>query len=636
MNGDFTGSVTSMAELIWSDTSFALLHRPESAPADRVELLIGTVSEVATTADLPALSGAGDIPDGAHELLAILPFRTIGERGFAHHDDGEPVLCLSIDRQGTLPITRLHQAVADWPIEVGSGEFDLDDIEYADLVRRVLAEEIGHGAGANFVLRRTWRCEISNWSVRTALAFYARLLASETGAYWTFLVRAGDRMFIGASPERQVSVENGTAAMTPISGTFRYPPQGPTIAGLLGFLADGKETNELYMVLDEELKMMCRICDEPYVHGPRLKEMAHLAHTEYRIAGRCDRDYRDVLRETLLAPTVTGSPLENACRVIERYEPTGRGYYAGVLALIGRDELGQQRIDSAIMIRTADVDGAGNVRIGVGATLVRDSDPLAEARETRVKAAGLLNALHGRGRGASAPGLSADPMVCRALSDRNRPLSPLWLTPAPFAPSHVGRRALIVDAEDTFTAMGARLMRALGFDVTVHEFDRPFLPNAYDLIVMGPGPGDPRDRADRKISRLYELTETLLAGHIPFLSVCLSHQVLSGILGLELVRRAVPNQGVLRAIDWFGTPEPVYFYNTFEARHDGETFWSPRCPDPIAVCRDARTGAVYGLRGTGFASVQFHPASVMTTNGSSIVDRMVSGLLARSVAAAPI
>ncbi|HCF1085339.1 TPA: chorismate-binding protein, partial [Pseudomonas aeruginosa] len=94
----------------------------------------------------------------------------------------------------------------------------------------------------------------------------------------------------------------------------------------------------LYMVVDEELKMMARICEDGgRVLGPYLKEMAHLAHTEYFIEGQTSRDVREVLRETLFAPTVTGSPLESACRVIRRYEPQGRGYYSGVAALASRN-----------------------------------------------------------------------------------------------------------------------------------------------------------------------------------------------------------------------------------------------------------------------------------------------------------
>ena len=120
------------------------------------------------------------------------------------------------------------------------------------------------------------------------------------------------------------------------------------------------------MVVDEELKMMARICEDGgRVLGPYLKEMAHLAHTEYFIEGQTSRDVREVLRETLFAPTVTGSPLESACRVIRRYEPQGRGYYSGVAALIGGDGQGGRTLDSAILIRTAEIEGDGRLRIGV-------------------------------------------------------------------------------------------------------------------------------------------------------------------------------------------------------------------------------------------------------------------------------
>ncbi|MFL4341875.1 chorismate-binding protein, partial [Pseudomonas aeruginosa] len=98
-------------------------------------------------------------------------------------------------------------------------------------------------------------------------------------------------------------------------------------------------------------------------------------------------------RETLFAPTVTGSPLESACRVIRRYEPQGRGYYSGVAALIGGDGQGGRTLDSAILIRTAEIEGDGRLRIGVGSTIVRHSDPLGEAAESRAKASGLLAAL---------------------------------------------------------------------------------------------------------------------------------------------------------------------------------------------------------------------------------------------------
>lgn len=207
-------------------------------------------------------------------------------------------------------------------VRVEGGAFDVDDDTYAGIVERVIEDEIGRGEGANFVIRRTFRGEIPGFAAADALALFRRLLDGERGAYWTFVVRTPERTLVGASPEVHVRMAGGTVVMNPISGTYRYPAQGPDAEGLLAFLRDAKEVEELTMVVDEELKMMCTVGDlGGVVVGPRLKEMAHLAHTEYELRGRSTMDVRDVLRETMFAATVTGSPVQNACRVIERHEP---------------------------------------------------------------------------------------------------------------------------------------------------------------------------------------------------------------------------------------------------------------------------------------------------------------------------
>lgn len=72
----------------------------------------------------------------------------------------------------------------------------------------------------------------------------------------------GNQVFIGATPERHISVQDSLAVMNPISGTYRYDANGPSLDAVMEFLADTKESDELYMVVDEELKMMARICPE--------------------------------------------------------------------------------------------------------------------------------------------------------------------------------------------------------------------------------------------------------------------------------------------------------------------------------------------------------------------------------------
>src|SRR5438045_110313 len=93
-----------------------------------------------------------------------------------------------------------------------------------------------------------------------------------------------------------------------------------TRADLVEFLTDPKEINELFQVVDEELKMMSRICGKGgVVRGPYLREMSSLVHTEYVLDGSATMDPIEAFRESMYAATMIGSPLEKAARVIHRH-----------------------------------------------------------------------------------------------------------------------------------------------------------------------------------------------------------------------------------------------------------------------------------------------------------------------------
>ncbi|MFF3790070.1 anthranilate synthase family protein [Streptomyces sp. NPDC001981] len=605
---------------------FALLRRrTPGRDHDTVEVLIGRVREVDRLADLPV---------GPQPSLALVPFRQIAERGFDVRDDGTPLSVLVADETYELPLATVLDVLPTHDVRVEGGAFDVPDEEYAGIVRRVIEDEIGQGEGANFVIRRTFQGGIPGFGRADALALFRRLLAGERGAYWTFVVHTGDRTLVGASPEVHVRMSGGTVVMNPISGTYRYPAAGPTAESLLAFLGDRKETEELSMVVDEELKMMCTVGDMGgVVIGPRLKEMAHLAHTEYELRGRSSLDVREVLKETMFAATVTGSPVQNACRVIERYEPGGRGYYAGALALLGQEPGGAQTLDSPILIRTADIAADGRLRVPVGATLVRHSDPASEVAETHAKAAGVLAALGVRpGRPRSErtrPRLAGDPRVRAALDARRDGLAPFWLRMQERTQELSGH-ALVIDGEDTFTAMLAHLLRASGLEVSVRRYDEPGLREAVRAhlgpVVLGPGPGNPADTGDPKMRLLREFAAELVRDHRHgLLGVCLGHELIAAELGLEIVRKTVPYQGAQTRIELFGRPETVGFYNSFTARCDDDTV-AELAAHSIEVSRDAATGELHALRGDGFASVQFHPESVLTLRGASIVAELLAGL----------
>ncbi|GGO58391.1 anthranilate synthase family protein [Streptomyces lasiicapitis] len=611
-----------LRDLLTDDRPFALLRRrTPGRDHDTVEVLIGPVATYDRLADLP-------------EGLALVPFRQIRERGFEVTDDGTPLSVLTPEESYELPLAEALSALPGHDVRVADGGFDVSDEEYARTVGRVLREEIGSGEGANFVIRRTYEGRIPGFGRADALALFRRLLVGERGAYWTFVVHTGDRTLVGASPEVHVRMSGGTVVMNPISGTYRYPPEGPTADGLLSFLADGKETEELSMVVDEELKMMCTVGDRGgVVVGPRLKEMAHLAHTEYELRGRSTLDVREVLKETMFAATVTGSPVQNACRVIRRHESGGRGYYAGALALIGRDAAGVQTLDSPILIRTADIDAHGGLRVPVGATLVRGSDPAGEVAETHAKAAGVLAALGarpGRPRHESArPALADDPRVRAALDGRRAGLAPFWLRMQEQADELSGH-ALVIDGEDTFTAMLAHVLRSSGLTVSVRRYDEVGLADAAlgheGPIVLGPGPGDPSDTGDAKMRFLRALAAELIRGHRhPVLGVCLGHELIAAELGLEIVRKEVPYQGAQTDVDLFGRTETVGFYNSFVARCDDEAE-RELAAHGIEVSRDRVTGEVHALRGPGFSGVQFHPESVLSLRGAGIVRELLGQL----------
>lgn len=602
-----------------------------------VTLLGGTPSTLASLLDVPLEEGPPEEGRRFDRLVAI-PFRQVTERGFEAHDDGTPLVVVDIASEIEMPLADTLAALPDVPVEfTDRGGFDSSDHEYAKVVDAIIKDEIGQGEGANLVISRHYRAQLAEWGADQALTVFRRLLARERGAYWTYAFFTGERYLVGASPERHVSVRGGDVRMNPISGTFRLKGHDEPVArkqALLNFLRDEKEIYELFMVVDEELKMMCHICQEGgLVLGPFLKPMSHLVHTEYILAGRSHNDVRQILRDTMYAATVTGSPVENACRLIKEYESQGRGYYAAALALIGRDPEGQPTADSPIVIRTADVSVDGELRVTAGATLVRDSDPAYEVAETHAKAGGILSAF-GLAPASTAPResileLAIDEDVLIALHSRNQRLSKFWLTEqggAPPDPVLRGKRVLVLDGEDDFVNMLCHVLGVLGMTSTVvrHERTDEVLAagfDDYDLVIVGPGPGDPRDASDPKMAALRAAVARLLADGKPFLAVCLGHQALCHHLGIPLAFKDIVFQGTQSPVELNGRTERVGFYNTFVGRAGGNL------PEGVTVDADPDTGDVHHVRGPHYRGIQFHAESILTEHGYDLIHDLVVELL---------
>ncbi len=599
-----TSDVRAAIDALQGHEAWAIIRRSTRAgDRDTVGLVGGRRTVVESILDVPLRDGVPEDGHIADRLLAI-PFRQVAERGFEAHDDGAPLVVVDVETELEFSVAEVIEAIDDTGVEFADrGGFETDDEEYAKLVEAIISDEIGQGEGANLVIGRHYRASVADWGVDKALTVFQRLLERERGAYWTYVFFTGDRYLIGASPERHVTIHGGDVRMNPISGTFRIPRETDDIkTKLLDFLKDEKEIYELFMVVDEELKMMCDICNEGgQVLGPFLKPMTHLVHTEYLLAGRTSRDPREVLRDTMYAATVTGSPVENACRLIKQYETEGRGYYGAALAILGRDAEGGPVVDSPIVIRSADVSLDGRLKVTAGATLVRDSDPAYEVAETHAKAGGILSAF-GLVPPAPRPAINLselvnDEDVLLSLNSRNRRLSRFWLADqggsAP-DPRLAGKSVVILDGEDDFVNMLRHVLGVLGLtsEVVRHEEYVPGRLDGFDLVIVGPGPGDPRDDDDPKMVRLRAAVAELMAAQRPFLAVCLGHQALCHHLDIPLAYKEIVFQGTQSPVDLDGRTERVGFYNTFVGR-SGEA----PAPEGVEVEADAQTGDIHALRG---------------------------------------
>src|SRR6185295_5081473 len=136
-----------------------------------------------------------------------------------------------------------------------------------------------------------------------------------------------------------------------------------------------------------------RICVPGSVRviGRRQIEMyARLIHTVDHVEGRLRPgfDALDAFLAHTWAVTVTGAPKTWAMQFIEDHERSPRAWYGGAVGKLGFDG----NLNTGLTLRTIRlVDGVAEVR--AGATLLHDSDPDAEERETELKASALLDAI---------------------------------------------------------------------------------------------------------------------------------------------------------------------------------------------------------------------------------------------------
>jgi anthranilate synthase component 1 len=222
---------------------------------------------------------------------------------------------------------------------------------------------------------------------------YRELRALNPSPY-LFYLQLNDVHVVGSSPEMLVKVQGRDVFYRPIAGTrWRGKDEAEDQRLEKEMLASEKERAEHIMLVDLGRNDLGRVCEYGSVKPEKLltvERYSHVMHLVSSLRGRLreDVDCFDALMACFPAGTVSGAPKVRAMEIIEEFEKTRRGIYAGGILYL--DFAGN--LDSCIALRTMVIkNGVAHVQAGGG--IVADSTPEGEYSESVNKSKALLRAL---------------------------------------------------------------------------------------------------------------------------------------------------------------------------------------------------------------------------------------------------
>ena len=431
------------------------------------------------------------------------------------------------------------------------------------------------------ILAQTFRTTYSG----KASDLFQRMQRANPSPY-EFLLQLGSEQLVGASPEMFVRVEGERVETCPISGTARRtgdPLQDEkNIRELLNSL---KEESELTMCTDVDRNDKSRVCVPGTVKviGRRLIEAyAGLFHTVDHVEGFLQEgfDSLDAFLSHMWAVTLVGAPKKAAAIAIEALEKKERRWYGGAVGMLSLNG----DINTGILIRTTYLRD-GYATYPAGATLLYDSDPASEEKETRLKATGFFRLLG-----------EAQTKPIASLSEEE----PLKM------------KLLLVDNDDCFIHTLSNYARQTGAEVVTYRAGTPFEVLAAtkpDMILISPGPGRPRDFG------VPDLVRKAADAGIPIFGVCLGLQGIVEAFGGELGVLAYPMHGKPSKIRhrnlgvFEGLPEEIEV-----GRYHSLYAIPERLPACLEVTAESGDGVIMGIRHRELPieAVQFHPESILS------------------------
>lgn len=185
-------------------------------------------------------------------------------------------------------------------------------------------------------------------------------------------------------------------------------------------------------------------------------------------------------------------------------------------------------------------------------------------------------------------------------------------------------KIVIIDNYDSFTYNLSHLVKELGAEVTVVRNDQFRMEEleAFDKIILSPGPGIPEEAG-----LLLDVIK-YYAQRKPILGVCLGHQAIGQVFGAKLtnlpeVWHGVATEGTQLGNDIIFSHLPRRItmgrYHSWVVAREG-------LPDSLEVTAESDEGQIMALKHKtlNVRGIQFHPESVLTTDGRVILQNWIS------------
>ena len=186
-------------------------------------------------------------------------------------------------------------------------------------------------------------------------------------------------------------------------------------------------------------------------------------------------------------------------------------------------------------------------------------------------------------------------------------------------------KILLIDNYDSFTFNLYHYISSLGIKVDVFRNDKitvnDIKKNKYNRIVISPGPGNP-NQSGNCINILKSLHK-----EIPFLGVCLGHQIIGQVFGSKIIQAKKLMHGKISKIKSKKIGILKNLPKTFEAtRYHSLIIEKKSLSENLKITAETEEGLIMGVQHKVYNihGVQFHPESIKTKLGMKILKNFVN------------